>query len=540
MARRSGFSGLLTAMARESARQQRAAAAAARQAARNAAAWERDTRRAQTATDKEERKRYLDSRSAEVEELNSDLRARLEELRGILEHTLTIDDTIAFDSLRITEEYSPFAPPEELRSPAPQPSHEDIVGRVEAPRGLGAMLPGAKKRHLQALRRAQDQLTAALSRWQTAEQQRSARLETHRAEHEGARAAFERKKEQRNGEVAALEDAYRRGEPEAIVAYNAMVLERSNYPDGFPQEFRLAYVPESKQLVAEYEIPPATIIPRTSAYGYLKTRDEVKETPRKAPEIKDIYQDVVSAVCLRTIHELFEADQGHHIAVVCFNGFIHTVDPATGKDTRPHLISVRASRDAFDCLDLSRVDKLVCLRNLGAQVSSRPAEAQPIRPVVDFDMVDKRFVEQSDVLSDLDSRPNLIDLNPFEFEHLVANLFSKMGLDSKLTRSSRDGGVDCVAFDPRPVLGGKVVIQAKRYTNTVGVSAVRDLYGTMMNEGANKGILVTTSGYGPDAYQFCKDKPIELIDGGGLLYLLQQVGIAARIVFPDDGGPTRP
>ena len=43
-----------------------------------------------------------------------------------------------------------------------------------------------------------------------------------------------------------------------------------------------------------------------------------------------------------------------------------------------------------------------------------------------------------------------------------------------------------VAYDPRPVLGGKVVIQAKRYKNTVGVSAVRDLFGTVHNEGASK------------------------------------------------------
>ena len=55
-------------------------------------------------------------------------------------------------------------------------------------------------------------------------------------------------------------------------------------------------------------------------------------------------------------------------------------------------------------------------------------------------------------------------------------------------------------YDPRPVLGGKVVIQAKRYKNTVGVSAVRDLFGTMHNEGATKGILVTTSGYGKASF----------------------------------------
>ena len=61
-----------------------------------------------------------------------------------------------------------------------------------------------------------------------------------------------------------------------------------------------------------------------------------------------------------------------------------------------------------------------------------------------------------------------------------------------MTQASRDGGVDAIAFDPDPIRGGKIVIQAKRYAYTVGVSAVRDLYGTLMNEGATKGILVTT------------------------------------------------
>jgi restriction system protein len=149
-------------------------------------------------------------------------------------------------------------------------------------------------------------------------------------------------------------------------------------------------------------------------------------------------------------------------------------------------------------------------------------------------MVDKRFVTSEDVIDAIDQRQNIMELTPFEFEQLVTNLFGKMGLDAKQTRSSRDGGVDCVAFDPRPVLGGKVVIQAKRYRHTVGVSAVRDLFGTMMNEGANKGILVTTAGYGPDAFTFAKDKPIELIDGGNLLYLLAQQGVDARIVMPQD------
>ena len=97
------------------------------------------------------------------------------------------------------------------------------------------------------------------------------------------------------------------------------------------------------------------------------------------------------------------------------------------------------------------------------------------------------------------------------------------------TQASRDGGVDAIAFDPDPIRGGTIVIQAKRYTNVVDVSAVRDLYGTVMSEGATKGILVTTSNYGPGAYSFANGKPITLLNGSNLLHLLEKHGTSARI-----------
>src|SRR5437763_10044214 len=134
-----------------------------------------------------------------------------------------------------------------------------------------------------------------------------------------------------------------------------------------------------------------------------------------------------------------------------------------------------------------------------------------------------------------------MELTPGEFESLITNLFAKMGLDTKQTQASRDGGVDCVAYDSRPILGGKVVIQAKRYKHTVGVSAVRDLFGTMQNEGASKGILVTTSGYGKASFQFADGKPLELLSGTNLLYLLaEHAGVQARIEMPDNWRDPQP
>lgn len=181
------------------------------------------------------------------------------------------------------------------------------------------------------------------------------------------------------------------------------------------------------------------------------------------------------------------------------------------------------------------VEPIECLKGLSASVSRSPSELVPVRPLIEFDMADPRFIEETDVLSELDTRANLMELTPSEFEGLITNLFERMGLETKLTQASRDGGVDCVAYDQRPIFGGKVVIQAKRYKHTVGVSAVRDLFGTMQNEGATKGILVTTSGYGQASHDFANGKPLELIDGANLLYLLHEhADLEAKIEPPDD------
>ena len=533
MARR-GFISALNAVAREAARQQRPIEAERRRQERARLQYQRQMERVQRLKDKEDKQRYVEERLEETEERNAELAERLEALQTVLEYTLAVDDTISFESLRIQERFTLAPVPHELATPQPPSNKQTFLSRVKTPSLLEKALR-LKQRYERERAAAEAQYTAAQVAHKEAEQEREARLAEFSARQEKARQSFQQKVQQRNQDVDELETAYREGEPSAIITYNTMVLERSEYPDGFPQEFRLAYASESKQLVIDYDLPNIDIIPEMAEYRYTKTKDSIEVKSRKASDIKEIYQDVVAAVALRTLHEVFEADQGNRLDVVVFNGFVHAIDPATGREVHPCLVSVRTSGETFAAISLERVNKRVCLRSLGAHVSAQPQALQPVKPLIEFDMVDKRFVEQGDILSTLDARPNLMDLTPAAFEALVSNLFSKMGLETKLTRTSKDGGVDAVAFDTRPVLGGKIVIQAKRYKNTVGVSAVRDLYGTMLNEGASKGILVTTSGYGPDAYEFSNDKPIELLDGGGLLYLLDQVGIQARIILPTDG-----
>jgi restriction system protein len=101
--------------------------------------------------------------------------------------------------------------------------------------------------------------------------------------------------------------------------------------------------------------------------------------------------------------------------------------------------------------------------------------------------------------------------------------------------------VDAVVFNSDPLHGGKFVVQAKRYSNTVDVAAVRELYGTVLNEGANRGILVTTSHFGRDAHEWAANKPLTLIDGPNILALLtKHATISKSNPVQDRRSPTRP
>jgi restriction system protein len=184
-------------------------------------------------------------------------------------------------------------------------------------------------------------------------------------------------------------------------------------------------------------------------------------------------------------------------------------------------------------INLAKVDAKACFRQLKGVGSSKLHSITPVAPIINLRREDERFVPARAVVERLNEGSNPAAMDWEDFEHLIREIFEQeftaSGGEVKVTQASRDGGVDAVAFDPDPIRGGKIVIQAKRYTNTVGVSAVRDLDGTLMNEGATKGILVTTSDYGPDAYEFANGKPITLLNGANLLHLLEKHGTKAHI-----------
>ena len=195
-------------------------------------------------------------------------------------------------------------------------------------------------------------------------------------------------------------------------------------------------------------------------------------------------------------------------------------------------MSLAAKADEVRPLILDRLDPEACFRKLRGVSAAKLSDLVRIKPIISFDKSDRRFIAGRDFLDGVDGI-NLATMDWQDFEHLIRELFEKEfavhGAEVKVTQASRDRGVDAVIFNPDPLHGGKTIIQSKRYSATVDVSAVRDLYGTVQAEGANKGILVTTSNYGPDSYEFARDKPLTLLNGANLLFFLSKHGYQARI-----------
>ncbi len=312
-----------------------------------------------------------------------------------------------------------------------------------------------------------------------------------------------------------------------------LALEQSEYPECLNVNYDHDYSAVTKSCVIDYDLPAPNVLPSLKEVRFNQAKEEFSEKHVSEGEKAKLYDSVIYQIALRTLHVVFGADESRFIDRITFNGWVNYVDIATGADERSCILSVATNRCDFDKIDLGRVDPRECFRSLKGVAASKLIGLAPVAPLERPRLADRRFIESREVASNVDAGANIAAMGWQDFEHLVRQVFesefaSEEG-EVRVTQASRDGGVDAIVFNPDPIKGGKIVIQAKRYTNTVDVSAVRDLYGTVMNEGASKGILVTTSQFGPDARKFAQGKPLTLIDGGNFLFLLERIGVKARI-----------
>jgi restriction system protein len=108
-----------------------------------------------------------------------------------------------------------------------------------------------------------------------------------------------------------------------------------------------------------------------------------------------------------------------------------------------------------------------------------------------------------------------------QFETLVGEAYRRQGYAVEETGGGgADGGIDLILRGK----GLKVIVQCKQWrTYRVGVKIVREMYGVMVAENADRVIIVASGTYTQDAVDFARGKPIELVNGKALAQLIKDV-----------------
>ncbi|WP_199833313.1 MULTISPECIES: restriction endonuclease [Streptomyces] len=504
MSRRSqGLAGVWAEMQRQQQRQIEADARRRRQEEQQARAYQR--RAAQS------HREYM---QAEAVRRTDELDARVASLQGLLASGCRAPAFRASSLLR-REEVQPFAPGP-LGQPVPMPD----FGHYQAQSGWTA------GRRAQAQAEARARFERDRHAAQAAEAQRQHQLAAYQRQYQQWADARLAEVRRHNADIAELTEGVRRRDPDAVIEYFSAALYASTaWPEGFPRQVSAAYDVAAGQLVLDWELPPYSVVPEAKSVRYMYAADQHKESPRPVTQRRALYREVLAQCVLLVLHELFAADELGARESVALNGFVDGHDPATGRPGRIPLATVMAPRSRFGTLHLAQVDACSCLVDgLRGQLSTRPDQLTPVRPSRRPEEVGNRVVTHGG-----DEDPDLYEMDPIAFENLVADLFRAMGMQAVTTQRSNDGGVDVDALDPTPVRGGKIVVQVKRYRATVPPTAVRDLDGTVQGAGANKGVLVTTSRFGPGSHTFANGKPLELIPGPELVDLLHRHGLRGRL-----------
>jgi restriction system protein len=505
--------------------------------------------------EKEQVKQRAWNKKNAAEELTKRAQAKIQKIEKILEHTLSIDDAIDWETLKHKDEFrmnpiadssvdyiafdkkNGFPKKVTLKRKKAIPKQEKFFSKIS----FFQKLLGQENK-IRANQQEEFDKAIAVNKIENEEVrkeniERKAELEAKQNQWEKEKVEFEEAQNEHNTKVEELESQYQNKNVAAIVEYCEMVLNNSEYSGNFPQEFDLQYNETNGMLLIDYQLPSIDDMPTINNVRYIKSRDVIEEKMISQTAIAKLYNTAVYQIALRTIHELFEADTINALEAINLNGLVTATNPATGHEETSCIISVQTKKDAFEMINLEGIVNSQtykeCFKSLKGVGSTKLSTMTAVKPLLELNKSDRRFRDHYEVADGLNDQVNIAAMGWEDFEHLVREIFQKEftenGGEVKVTQASADGGVDAIAFDPDPLRGGKIVIQAKRYTNVVGVAAVRDLYGTVMNEGATKGILVTTSDYGSDSYDFAKNKPITLLNGSNLLHLLEKHGHQAKI-----------
>ncbi len=141
-----------------------------------------------------------------------------------------------------------------------------------------------KSRKERKIKEAETKYVAAISKWEKAKKVidglnkkldkdfddiEMKKWENAVSEWEKRKADFLQQQDDFNAKIDKMREAYLSQNPESIIEYCEMVLNNSEYPETFPQNFELEYNPDNRILIVEYELPSIECLPKVKEVKYI-------------------------------------------------------------------------------------------------------------------------------------------------------------------------------------------------------------------------------------------------------------------------------
>jgi restriction system protein len=203
---------------------------------------------------------------------------------------------------------------------------------------------------------------------------------------------------------------------------------------------------QSRVMLATVRVPDFTKLPIVKPKGSKSWSSDW--TPISAAERKRTTEVLLYALCLRAAYLIAKSDESDWFDTVAVNIIQNWFDAATGTPKEGIIATLQASKPDLVALQLHQVDPKACFRHLKGISTPSVETVAPVRPIFVMNKEDDRIVENRDVAESLQAETNLASMPWEDFEHLVSQLFEwefgKNGVEGKVTRASRDRGVDAI------------------------------------------------------------------------------------------------
>jgi len=195
------------------------------------------------------------------------------------------------------------------------------------------------------------------------------------------------------------------------------------YPVLFYKDYSITYNNINNILEINYTLPNIDDIFNIKSIIQNPSKDDFKINYNTEKVQSEIYDNVIYQICFKSINEVFKADKNDFVECIVFNGYSKNIDKRDGLEKTVCIMSLQISKEDFNNINLSRINAKTCFKSFKGISAPELVTLTPVRPIIQLDKNDSRFVESYDVMDYVEDGYNLATMDWQDFENLVREIF---------------------------------------------------------------------------------------------------------------------